>query len=148
MIVLDTSVEAIGDVVTPLVRSLEDPTVAVVGPWGLVSDDQRHFDAATGADAADGADVAAIDLALIAFRRSEWLDRGPLDERFEREELLGPWWSLVLRDAGEGETPRRAVVVDVPAVRRADDARCAGGSRGRRSRTAESLSAARSLRQP
>ena len=45
-------------------------------------------------------------------------------------ELLGPWWSLVLRDAGEGEVPRRAVVVDVPAVRHADEAGVVDGGAG------------------
>ena len=37
VVLLDTSVEPTGDVVTPLVRALDDPTVAVVGGWGIVS---------------------------------------------------------------------------------------------------------------
>ena len=37
VIVLDTSVEPQGDIVTPLVEALGDPTVGVAGAWGLVS---------------------------------------------------------------------------------------------------------------
>ena len=40
VILLDTSVEPVGDLVTALAAALEDPTVAVAGPFGLVSD--RH----------------------------------------------------------------------------------------------------------
>jgi hypothetical protein len=116
VVVLGPGVEAGGDFVTPLVAALASPDVAVAGPWGLASDDQRHF-----APADEGAPVAAIDLDCLAFRRSDAADRGPLDERFEGDALLGAWWSLVLRDAGEGQASRRAAVVDVPVVRAAPD---------------------------
>src|SRR5262245_53915255 len=43
VIVLDTSVEPTGDIVTPLVRALDDPAVAVTGGWGIVSADMRTF---------------------------------------------------------------------------------------------------------
>jgi hypothetical protein len=36
-IVLDTSVEPTGDIVTPLIHALDDPTVAVAGGWGIVA---------------------------------------------------------------------------------------------------------------
>jgi hypothetical protein len=118
VILLDAGAEPMGDIVTPLVRALDDPTVAVAGPWGLVSDDQRHFDPVDAAAAASGADVAAIDLACLAFRRADYLVRGPLDERFATADLLDAWWSLVLRDGGDdGSEARRAVVVPVPLVR-------------------------------
>jgi hypothetical protein len=42
-----------------------------------------------------------------------------LDERFDGDALLGAWWSLVLRDGGEGQPSRRAAVVDVPVTRSA-----------------------------
>ena len=54
----------------------------------------------------------------MAFRRADAADRGPLDERFRFYRNLDIWWSLVLRDEGEGEPPRRAVAVDgLPADR-------------------------------
>ena len=39
-------------------------------------------------------------------------ERGPLDERFRFYRNLDIWWSLVLRDDGPGQPPRRAVRLD------------------------------------
>jgi hypothetical protein len=111
VVVLDTSVEPTGDVVTPLVRSLGDPTVAVAGGWGLVSDDLRRF------REAPAGDVDAIGGYAIAFRRDDAIARGPLDERFRFYRNLDIWWSLVLRDEGEERPARRAVAVELPATR-------------------------------
>jgi hypothetical protein len=112
VILLDTSVEPTGDIVTPLVRALDDPTVAVAGGWGIVSADLRRFE-----DAPPG-DVDAIEGYCQAFRREDFVARGPLDERFRYYRNLDIWWSLVLRDGGEGERPRRAVrLAGLPAER-------------------------------
>ncbi|MEO5885568.1 MAG: glycosyltransferase [Candidatus Limnocylindrales bacterium] len=106
VILLDTSIEPTGDVITPLVRALDDPTVAVVGGWGITSKDLRRFE-----DAPAG-DVDAIEGYIQAFRRADAATLGPLDERFRFYRNLDIWWSLALRDAGEGETPRRGVRLD------------------------------------
>ena len=112
VVLMDTSVQPTGDVITPLVRALDDPTVAVAGGWGLTSSDLRAF------EEAPPGDVDAIEGYLLAFRRDDAAHRGPLDERFRFYRNLDIWWSLVLRDQGEDETPRRAVRVgDVPATR-------------------------------
>jgi cysteinyl-tRNA synthetase len=112
VILLDTSIEPTGDVVTPLVAALADPTVAVAGGWGIVSSDLRRFE-----DAPAG-DVDAIEGYVQAFRRADAAERGPLDERFRFYRNLDIWWSLVLRDEGEGTVPRRAVAVaDLPVTR-------------------------------
>ena len=111
LVVLDTSVEPTGDIVGPLARALEDPTVGVAGGWGVVSDDLRRF-----RDAPAG-DVDAIEGYALAFRREDVAARGPLDERFRFYRNLDIWWSLVLRDEGEDRPPRRAVAVDLPATR-------------------------------
>ncbi len=111
VVLLDTSIEPTGDVVTPLVEALDDPSVALAGGWGLTSRDLRTFDEVpTG-------DVDAIEGYCLAFRRADYVERGPLDERFRFYRNLDIWWSLVLRDEGEGEPPRRAVVIDLPAIR-------------------------------
>jgi GT2 family glycosyltransferase len=111
IVVMDASVEPTGDVVTPLVLALDDPAIAVTGGWGVASDDLRRFH-----DSPAG-EVDAIEGYLMAFRRSDGADRGPLDERFRFYRNLDLWWSLVLRDEGEGNAPRRALAVDVPAMR-------------------------------
>jgi len=112
VVLMDASIEATGDVITPLVDALDDPAVAVAGGWGITSTDLRTFE-----DAPPG-DVDAIEGYLLAFRRDDAAERGPLDERFRFYRNLDIWWSLVLRDAGEGNEPRRAVrVADIPAVR-------------------------------
>ncbi len=112
VVLLDTSVEPTGDIVTPLIQALADPTVAVAGGWGIVSSDLRKFE-----DAPPG-DVDAIEGYLQAFRRADAAARGPLDERFRFYRNLDIWWSLVLRDEGEDASPRRAVsLADLPAVR-------------------------------
>jgi hypothetical protein len=111
VLVLDGSVEPTGDVVTPLVDALGDPTVGVAGGFGIVSPDLRRF-----TDAPAG-DVTAIEGYAIAFRRADAAARGPLDERFRFYRNLDIWWSLVLRDEGEGSPPRRAVAVDLPVTR-------------------------------
>jgi GT2 family glycosyltransferase len=112
VVLMDASVEPTGDVITPLTAALDDPTVAVAGGWGISSTDLRTFE-----DAPAG-DVDAIEGYLLAFRRSDAAERGPLDERFRFYRNLDIWWSLVLRDAGEGSEPRRAVrVAGIPAER-------------------------------
>ena len=111
-ILLDLSVEPTGDVVTPLVDALADPSVAVTGGWGIVSRDLRKFD-----DAPAG-DVDAIEGYCQGFRRSDYADRGPIDEQFRFYRNLDIWWSLVLRDNGPGQPPRRAVSLgSLPLVR-------------------------------
>ena len=111
VVILDTSIEPTGDVVTPLVAALDDPTVAVAGGFGIVSADLRRFE-----DAPPG-DVTAIQGYALAFRRADAAARGPLDEHFRFYRNLDIWWSLVLRDEGEGITPRRAVAIPIPALR-------------------------------
>ena len=106
VILLDLGLEPIGDLVGPVVGALADPSVAVVGARGFVSSDLRRFEPSTGAD------VDAIEGSCLAFRRADLIARGPLDEGFLGGRLLDVWWSLVLRDEGEGRPPRRAVVVN------------------------------------
>ena len=114
VVLLDASIEPNGDVVTPLIGALDDPSVAVAGALGIVSADLRTFEAAAPGD------VDAIEGYLQAFRRADYAERGPLDERFSFYRNLDIWWSLVLRDEGEGSPPRRALgVPDLPMVRHA-----------------------------
>ena len=111
IVIVDTSVEPAGDLVTPLAEALADPTVGVAGGFGISSADLRKFE-----DAPPG-DVSAVEGYAIAFRRADAAARGPLDEHFRFYRNLDIWWSLVLRDEGEGSPPRRALAVSIPAIR-------------------------------
>jgi cysteinyl-tRNA synthetase len=122
VILMDTSVEPVGDLVTELATALEDTTVAATGPFGLVSTDMRRFE-----NAPDGpGDVDAIEGYALAFRRADYMALGPLDEHFAFYRNLDIWWSLVLRDQaehgaeedGEDAPPRRAVRTATTSVTR------------------------------
>ena len=112
IVLLDTSVELTGDAITPLVQALDDESVAVAGPIGIVSNDLRRF------QEAEPGDVDAIEAYCQAFRRSDYVARGPLDEHFRFYRNLDIWWSLVLRDEGAERPPRRALALaGVPVER-------------------------------
>ena len=112
VVVMDGSVELTGDALSPLIDTVTDPTVAVAGPFGIRSEDLRRF------DEAPAGDVDAIEGYLMAFRRDDYVSRGPLDEHFRFYRNLDIWWSLVLRDEGEDATPRRAVAMGgLPIIR-------------------------------
>ncbi|MBI3751009.1 MAG: glycosyltransferase [Chloroflexi bacterium] len=111
VLVVDPSIEATGDVVGPLVESLEDPRVAIAGPFGLVSADLRHFE-----ETVEPGPAAAIEGYLQAFRRDDVLACGPFDEAFRFYRNLDVWWSLVLRDGSDGSREAR-VVAGLPIVR-------------------------------
>ncbi|MBI2781733.1 MAG: glycosyltransferase [Chloroflexi bacterium] len=118
VVVMDPCIVPSGDIVTPLVEALADPSVAIAGPFGLASAELRRFDEVL-APAATPVEGAAVQGYLMAFRRSDADARGPLDEGFRFYRNLDIWWSLVLRDEGEGTTPRRALVVPgLPLTRR------------------------------
>ena len=104
VVILDGSVEPTGDVITPLVEALEDPSVAVAGPFGIVSRDLRQFEE----PAEDTVDVDVIEGYALAFRRTDFVDRGPLDEHFVFYRNLDIWWSLVLRDGDWDAAVRRS----------------------------------------
>ena len=118
VVLLDTSLEPAGDIVTELAAALEDETVAVAGPFGLVSEDLRRFNEPPAGSAA----VDAIEGYAMAFRRADYVARGPLDEHFVFYRNLDIWWSLVLRDqdedAPDDAPPRRAARVSAVAVAR------------------------------
>ena len=77
VILADGSVEPTGDVVEPLQAALEDPTVGIAGPFGLVTDDLHEF------QSSEGPEVDAIEGYVMALRR-ELVEGGlRFDERFK-----------------------------------------------------------------
>ncbi len=112
VVLAETSTEPVGDALTPLAAVMDDPSVAVVGGFGLVSADLRQFEDAPGPEA------DAIELSWLGFRRDDYIALGPLDEKFGFYRHLDTWWSLVLRAGADPDVPaRRAVRLELPLVR-------------------------------
>lgn len=97
-----------GDVVGPAADALQDPSVALTGALGVASVDLRRW------TSAGPGSVDALGWGAIAFRRDDFVARGPLDERFQLARWLGPWWSLMLRDEGPDAPARGALAVPLP----------------------------------
>jgi cysteinyl-tRNA synthetase len=95
ILALDGSVEATGDVLSPLEAALAAPTVGVCGPFGIVTDDLREF-----REAPASGDCDAIEGYLMAFRRSTLQLAGGFDERFRWYRSADIEWCFRVREAG------------------------------------------------
>lgn len=105
--IVDGSVEASGDALAPLEDALEDPTIGVAGPGGLVTADLREF------RGSPGPEVDAIDGYLMALRR-DLLDRVSFDRRFRFYRAADIDLSFQIKALG-----LRALRVDLPIRRHA-----------------------------
>lgn len=94
VVFLDTSIELTSAPWAQLTTLLEDPSIGIVGPYGLVTDDLREF------REAQGPDVDAVEGYLMAFRRDLWPEFGKLDERFRFYRLLDIHFSFFCKAAG------------------------------------------------
>lgn len=111
VLLADTSAWPTGDALTPLAAALEDPSVAAAGCFGLFADAgplrptalRREPPAGGPPTAAAGAPATALEGAWLAFRRSDYRNLGPLDERFVTPAWLDVWWTLRLRAGAEPE---------------------------------------------
>lgn len=110
VLVMDGSVEPTGDVLGPLETALQDPTVGVCGPFGIVTRDLQNFEESPGVG--EDRQVDAIEGYLMAFRRDVLRDAGLFDERFRWYRTADIECSFRVREPG-----LRAIVVDVPLVK-------------------------------
>jgi hypothetical protein len=76
VVLVDTSLELVGDLLSDLVGALDDPTVALAGPYGLATADLCDYEERTAGD------VAAIQGYCLAARRADLLAIGGVQERF------------------------------------------------------------------
>lgn len=93
-VLLDTSVEPIGDFVTPVVATFEDATVGVAGGWGVTSADGRHF------EEAPPGEVDAVEGYCLAIRREALRAVGGFDPRFRWYRNADLDLSFAVRGAG------------------------------------------------
>jgi cysteinyl-tRNA synthetase len=93
-ILLDTSLEPIGDFVGPLVAAFDDASVGLAGGWGVTSEDGRSFEAATPGE------VDAIEAYCLAVRREALRAVPAFDRRFRFYRNADLDFSFAVRDAG------------------------------------------------
>jgi GT2 family glycosyltransferase len=104
VVVMDGSIEVTGDVFAPVMGALEDPSVGLAGPFGIVTHDLRQFEDATGPG-----DCDAIEGYFMAMRREVLTDVGLFDEKFRWYRTADIEFSFRVKDHG-----LRTVVVPVP----------------------------------
>lgn len=107
---VDTSLEVVGDLCSALLAALEDPTVAVAGPYGLASADLYEYEERT-----DG-EVVAVQGYCLAARQADLAAVGGFRESFVFYRNADIDLSLRLRTAGP--ELRRAVAVGEAHCRR------------------------------
>jgi glycosyltransferase involved in cell wall biosynthesis len=106
VVVVDGSIEPIGDVFGPIEDTLADPAVGIVGPFGIVTSNLQDF------EASDGPEVDAIEGYLMAMRREVLLEVGLFDEKFKWYRTADIEYSFRVKEAG-----LKAVVVPVLVTR-------------------------------
>lgn len=106
-LMLDTSLEPVGDFVAPLLVTFDDPGVGIAGGWGVNSAQARQFEAASSGE------VDAVEAYCLAVRRDVLRDVGLFDPhyRFYRNADLD--FSFTAREAGW----HAVVVADLPLRR-------------------------------
>ena len=105
VVLFDPGVELTGDVVTPLLATLTDPTVVLAGPFGLrARPSMKEFDVSAGPE------VDAIEGYCMAFRRADGLAVGGFDPRFRFYRIADVEFSYRLREGGG----KAVVVPDLP----------------------------------
>ena len=97
IIMLDTSVEVVGDIFGPIEKLLNNETIGVAGPFGLRTDDLHHFhdEAVSEAGVMD-----AMQAYCFAIRRSQLRDVGMMRESFRFYRNLDLDYSFQFKDRG------------------------------------------------
>jgi hypothetical protein len=103
VVLVDTSLQFTGDLLGQLIGALDDPTVAVAGPFGLASHDLCDYEERVAGD------VAAVQGYCLAARRDDLVAIGGVREEFHWYRNADIDVSLRLRTLTD--PPRRAVAV-------------------------------------
>jgi cysteinyl-tRNA synthetase len=103
---LDSSVELVGDLFTLLAQTVDDPRIGLAGPWGLRTEDLKHFAETTSGE------VDAIQGYCAASRR-EVLGEVGFDPRYRFYRNLDIAVSFAIRERGY-----RAVAIGADCAKR------------------------------
>jgi len=104
ILLLDTSVELMGDVFTPIAEILADKSIGITGFKGLRSEDLHHFERSTDTE------VEVIDELCMAFQRKLLKKIGLFDERYRFAHYMAIDFNFAVRDSGV----RAVVTQDLP----------------------------------
>ena len=104
ILLLDTSVELMGDVFTPITEVLADKSIGITGFKGLRSEDLHHFERSTDAE------VEVIDELCMAFQRKLLIKIGLFDERYRFAYYMAIDFNFAVRNSGA----RAVVTPDLP----------------------------------
>jgi cysteinyl-tRNA synthetase len=77
ILLMDASVEVVGDMLKPVAEQLADRSVGVFGPYGLTTDDMQHFH-----EEVDRGDADAMQAYCMSFRRDDLVAVGLMHESF------------------------------------------------------------------
>ena len=94
ILLLDTSVELMGDVFTPITQILMDKSIGITGLRGLSSEDLHHFEESTDAE------VEVIDESCMAFPRRLLKKIGLFDESYRFPYYMAIDFNFAVRDSG------------------------------------------------
>ena len=95
IIIMDASTEVVGDLLTPVQQRLADDSVGIFGPYGLSTDDMRHFHEEVEAGEAD-----AIQAYCMAFSREAVQKVGLMHEGFRFYRNLDIDYSFQFKEKG------------------------------------------------
>ena len=95
IVVMDTSVEVLGDVIGPIRQWLVDESIGIIGPWGLLSENLQHFH-----EEIESGDADAMQAYCIAFRRAMFPQVGLMREVFRFYRNLDLDFSFQCKDRG------------------------------------------------
>lgn len=93
-VLLDASLEPVGDFLPPLLAAFEDPSVGIAGGWGVTSADGRHF------DEAPPGEVDAVEGYCLAIGRDALRAVPAFDRRFRFYRNADLDFSFAVRAAG------------------------------------------------
>jgi Glycosyl transferase family 2 len=94
ILLLDTSVEMIGDVFTPIIQILADKSIGITGFRGLCSEDLHHF------EESNDSEVEVIDELCMAFPRKLLKRIGLFDESYRFRHYMAIDFNFAVRDRG------------------------------------------------
>ncbi len=106
ILLIDTSIELVGDIFTPLAQTLTNSNVGITGLHGLHTEDLRHF------EDSQQLEVEAINGLCMAFRRKLLKKAGLFDERYRDSQYMDVDFNFAMRDQGA----QVQVTPDLPAT--------------------------------